>query len=161
MPIYMKYGDIKGDVTAEGHKGSDGWVEVNSFQYGIGRGISSPTGGSADREATAPSVSEIVVTKPTDISSTSWMEQALWGEGVAVTVDFCKTDKDKLEVYQSYSLENAMVSGFSVSSGGDRPQESISINFTKIIYSYNSQGAAGATAASPKTGWDISTAKAV
>ena len=48
MPIYIKYGDIKGDVTAEGHKD---WIEVNSFQWGVGRGISSPTGGGADRES--------------------------------------------------------------------------------------------------------------
>ena len=53
MPIYIKYGDIKGDVTAEGHKGTDGWVEIGSFQFGIGRGISSPTGGSTDRESAA------------------------------------------------------------------------------------------------------------
>ena len=110
MPIYIKYGDIKGDVTAEGHKGSDGWVEVNSFQFGIGRGIASPTGGSSDRESSAPSVSEIVVTKPMDKSSFSWMEKSLWGEGEDVQIDFCKTDKDKLEVYTTYKLKDAMVS---------------------------------------------------
>ena len=42
MPIYIKYGDIKGDVTATGHLGSEGWVEINSFQFGIGRGIAIP-----------------------------------------------------------------------------------------------------------------------
>jgi len=161
MPIYMKYGDIKGDVSAEGHKGTDGWVEVNSFQFGIGRGISSATGGSADREATAPSISEIVVTKPSDISSVSWFEQALWGEGVKVTIDFCKTDKGQLEIFQSYDLEDAMVSGYSVSSGGDRPTESISISFTKVIFNFFEMSKDGAKAASPKAGWDIGLAKAV
>jgi len=98
MPIYIKYGDIKGDVTAEGHKGADGWVEVGSFQFGVGRGIASPTGGGDDRESSAPSVSEIVVTKDMDVSSFSWLEASLWGEGVAVQIDFCKTDKSMLEV---------------------------------------------------------------
>lgn len=161
MPIYMKYGDIKGDVTAEGHKGADGWVEVNSFQFGIGRGISSPTGGSTDRESSAPSLSEIVVTKPMDKSSFSWMEESLWGEGQEVQIDFCKTDKDKLEVYTTYKLSDAMVSGYSVSSGGDRPSESISINFTKIIYEFNEMGSKNAAGDSPKTGWDIAAAKKV
>src|SRR5258706_6606126 len=41
-PIYMQYEGIKGDVTAKGH---EGWVELSSFQWGIGRGITSPTGG--------------------------------------------------------------------------------------------------------------------
>jgi type VI secretion system secreted protein Hcp len=161
MPIYIKYGDIKGDVTAEGHKGDDGWVEINSFQYGIGRGISSATGGAADRESSAPSISEVVVTKPTDVSSTSWMEEALYGEGKTAEIDFCKTDKGKLEVYQSYKLENCMVSGFSVQSGGDRPSESISLSFTKIIYSYNEMSPTGAKAKSPRTGWDIGKAQQV
>jgi len=156
----MKYGDIKGDVTAEGHMGSDGWVEVNSFQFGVGRGISSPTGGSADRESSSPSVSEIVTTKPMDKSSVAWLEAALWGEGVDVTIDFCKTDKGKLEVYAQYKLTNAMVSGYSVSSGGDRPQESLSLNFTKIEYSITEQTAKNEAGESPRTGYALAAAKA-
>jgi type VI secretion system secreted protein Hcp len=161
MPIYIKYGDIKGDVTAEGHKGSDGWVEINSFSWGVGRGISSPTGGSEDREASAPSISEITMTKPMDKSSYQWLEAALWGEGVTAVIDFVKTDKDKLEVYAKYTLENAMVSGYSVNSGGDRPSESLSINFTKFLYEYTAMGASNSGGDNPKTGYDIALAKKV
>jgi type VI secretion system secreted protein Hcp len=52
MPIYVKYGKtmIKGNVTEKGHKE---WVEVSSFQFGIGRGIGSPVGRAANREASA------------------------------------------------------------------------------------------------------------
>src|SRR5262249_52981798 len=83
MPIYMEYdgGSIAGDATAEGH---EKWIELNSLQWGVGRGISSPTGGSADRESSAPSVSEIVVTKPTDIASVKLLNEALQGEGKTV-----------------------------------------------------------------------------
>ncbi len=35
MPIYLKYDGIDGDVTAEGH---EKWIELNSFQWGVGRG---------------------------------------------------------------------------------------------------------------------------
>jgi type VI secretion system secreted protein Hcp len=131
MPIYMNYNDIKGDVTADGHVG---WVELNSFQWGVGRGISSPTGASADRESSAPSVSEIVVTKATDVSSTKFLNESYQGEGQKVVIDFCKTDKGVLEVYMEYTLEDCMISGYSLSSGGDRPSESLSLNFTKIEF---------------------------
>lgn len=161
MPIYIKYGDIKGDSTAEGHKGSDGWVEINSFQFGIGRGIASPVGGSDDREASAPSVSEIVTSKPMDVSSVAWLEASLWGEGVDVTIDFCKTDKDKLEVYAQYKLYQCMVSGYSVSSGGDRPSESISLNFTKFEYVFTAMKDSNAAGDNPRTGYDIGKAKKV
>lgn len=159
MPIYIKYGDIKGDVTAEGHAGTDGWVEVNSFQFGVGRGISSPTGGSKDREASAPSISEIVVTKPMDNSSYRWLEEALYGEGVDVTLDFCKTDKDMLQVYAQYILNKCMVSGYSVSSGGDRPSESVSLNFTKFEYVFTEMSEGNEGADNPRTGYDIGKAK--
>jgi type VI secretion system secreted protein Hcp len=129
MPIYVQYDVIKGDVSESSHSQ---WVEVNSFQWGVGRGISSPVGGSADRESSAPSVSEIVVTKPTDISTVKLLDEALEGDGKDVTIDFCKTDKGKLSVYLSFVINNTMISGYSLSSGGDRPQESLSFNFTKI-----------------------------
>ena len=156
MPIYMKYASIEGDVTAEGH---DKWVEVNSFQWGVGRGISSPTGASADRESSAPSVSEIVVTKATDVASTKLLNEAYQGEGVDVTIDFCKTDKGKLEVYMTYQLTNTMISGYSLSSGGDRPSESLSLNFTKIEYKNINMGAAGATGSPDSVTYDLATAK--
>jgi len=161
MPIYIKYGDIKGDVTAEGHKGAEGWVEVNSFQFGVGRGISSPTGGSDDREATAPSVSEVTISKPMDKSSVSWLEEALWGEGKEVTIDFVKTDKDKLETYAQYILSDTMVSGYSVSSGGDRPSETLSLSFAKFVFAYTAMGSKNEAGESPKTGYDIGKAAKV
>ena len=156
MPIYVQYGTLKGDVTAEGHVG---WIEVNSFQWGVGRGISSPTGGSSDREASAPSVSEVVVTKPTDIATVSILGESLEGEGQDVTVDFCKTDKGALNVYLSFTMNNTMVSGFSMSTGGDRPQESISLNFTKIQLRDVSLGAKNEDGAPATIGYDVGAGK--
>jgi len=158
MPIYMKYGSLQGDVTATGH---EKWIEVNSFQWGVGRGISSPTGGSADREASAPSVSEIVVTKPTDAASTKLFDESLEGEGQDVQIDFCKTDKGQLEVYLTYTLSNTMISGYSMSSGGDRPTESLSLNFTKVEYKNTGMGSAGETGSPDAVTYDVAAAKVV
>jgi type VI secretion system secreted protein Hcp len=131
MPIYMNYDSlsVKGDATATGW---EGWIELNSFQFGVGRGISSPTGGSADRESSAPSVSEITVTKDQDSSTGPLVTASLQGEGVTVIIDFVKTSSGQLAKYMEYTLTNTMISGWSTSSGGDRPSESISLNFTKI-----------------------------
>jgi type VI secretion system secreted protein Hcp len=129
MPIYMKYASIDGDVTESSHSQ---WIEVNSFQWGVGRGISSPTGGSSDREASAPSVTEAVVTKPTDAATIKLIDEALEGEGQDCTIDFCKTDNGQLSVYLSYMLNNTMISGYTKNSSGDRPMENLSLNFTKI-----------------------------
>jgi type VI secretion system secreted protein Hcp len=131
MPIYMNYDGVTGDVTAKGH---ENWIELSSFQWGIGRGITSPVGGSKDREASAPSVSEIVVTKISDNSTTDMLKQSLTGDGKTVKIDFCKTDKDQFTPYYQIELDNTLISGLSFSSGGDRPMESISLNFTKVTF---------------------------
>ena len=158
MPIYIKYEGIVGDVTEEGHAK---WIEVNSFQWGVGRGISSPVGGSLDRESSAPSVSEITVTKPQDTATIKLIDAAFQGEGKTVNIDFCKTDKGKLEVYLTYTLTNTMISGYSISSGGDRPSESLSLNFTKVEVKMNQNDATGAGADSSNVTYDMSKAKVV
>ena len=155
MPIYVNYNNLPGDVTATGH---EKWIEVNSFQWGVGRGISSPTGGSADRESSAPSVSEIVVTKPTDIATVKLLDEALEGDGKDVTIDFCKTDKGNLSVYLSFVLNNTMISGYSMSSGGDRPQESLSFNFTKVMMTDVGLGAKNDEGQPATVGYDLALA---
>jgi len=160
MPIYLEYdgGAVKGDVTEEKHAG---WIELNSFQWGVGRGISSPTGGAADRESSAPSVSEIVVTKATDMATIKLVNEALQGEGKDVKIDFCKTDKGNLEAYLQYTLTNTMISGYSLSSGGDRPQESLSLNFTKVECKNIGMKAANDTGDPETITYDLALAKVV
>ena len=136
MAIYLKFGDLKGESLAEGHKGTDGWMEINSCQMGAGRGISTPVGGSSKREASAPSISEIVVTRLLDSVSTRLFSECVGGVGVDATIEFVTTNSDKLETYLTVKLTNTMISGYSFSSGGDRPSESISLNFTKIDITY-------------------------
>jgi type VI secretion system secreted protein Hcp len=157
MPIYVNYDGITGDVTATGH---EQWVEVSSFQWGVGRGISTPTGSGGDRESSAPSVSEVVVTKPYDTSSIGFFQELLTpGDAKKAVIDFCKTDKDKLTVYMSVELDNVMISGYSVSSGGDRPNESLSFNFTKVIVTEMGSSETGQVGQPTKAGYDLAAAK--
>lgn len=46
------------------HRRGCHWIEISSFQYGVGRGISAPTHGASDREGSTPSIGEITVHKP-------------------------------------------------------------------------------------------------
>ncbi len=135
MAIFIKYGSLDGEVTATKY---EKWMEVNSLQWGVGRGISSGVGGGSKREATAPSVSEIVVTKTLDAISPFMLKEALGGKASKVEIHMTQTDNGGQHVpYQTYVLENTLISGYSLSSGGDRPSESISMNFTKFTSAYS------------------------
>ena len=152
MPIYMKYGAIKGGVTASGH---EGWIELNSFQWGLGRSISSASG---SRQGSVPSISEIVVTKLTDIATVALLREAFAGEGQDVSIDFCRTDEGTVTVYLSYTLTNTMISGNAITSGGDLPVETISLNFTKIQCRDLLPGAQNPDGSPASVGYDLTTA---
>jgi type VI secretion system secreted protein Hcp len=160
MPIYMSYEGIKGAVTAEGHKE---WIELESCQVGVHRNVTNATGRGTNREAGAPSVSEIVLTKTQDCASADLFKAAVIGDGKKVKIDFVKTDKDKFETYLTIELENVMVSSFSTSGHGgeghSRPMESLSLNFTKIVYTNNQTDAKNKNAAKQMAGWDAAAGK--
>src|SRR5262245_15006247 len=160
MPIYMKYDGIEGSVTAAGH---EKWIELSSCSLGINRHINSPSGRGVNREAAAPHVGEIVVTKHQDCSSSNLFRASLWGEGKKVKIDFCKTDKDKLEAYLQVELENTLVSSYSVAGhGGDgheRPMESLSLNFTKITFNSIHMDAKNASGKPDRAMWDLAVNK--
>jgi type VI secretion system secreted protein Hcp len=160
MPIYMKYDGVDGAVTAAGH---EKWIELESCQLGVHRNVTSATGRGANREASVPAVSEIVVTKYQDCASSGLFRNSLWGEGKKVKIDFCKTDKDKFEAFLQLELENTLVSSFSSSGhGGDsnaRPMESLSLNFTKITFNSIAMDASNKTSKPDRIMWDLATGK--
>ncbi len=133
MAIYVKYGDIKGNATHEEHKD---WLDITSMQWGAGRAISTPVGSAFNREASEPSISEITLTKLMDVSSVSLFQEACTGhDGKDCTIHLVSTGKPG-RTYAEYKLTNTLVSGYSCSTGGDRPTESISLNFTKIEFKH-------------------------
>ena len=138
MAIYLKYGSIKGDVTTDGLKD---WIELHSFQWGVGRGISSAARGSKTREGSEPSISEVVVTKMLDTASPNLFIDAVAGEmNTEATIKLTSTIKNKVDTYLQYVLSNTGLSGYSISSGGDRPTESLSLNFTKVVWTFTPRG---------------------
>ncbi|HLA95447.1 MAG TPA: type VI secretion system tube protein Hcp [Pyrinomonadaceae bacterium] len=137
MPIYMKYEGIEGPVTGK----YKGWIELGSSQLGN------------HRSGTA-SVSEVVVTKSQDSSSSRLFEESLRGTGKKVSIDFVKGNEAP---YMGLELEDTVISSYSISgsSGSDKPTESLSLNYAKITYSSKPK-ASSKEAKDPS--WDWATA---
>lgn len=131
MAIYMKFGATKGDVSTTEYKD---WIMVHSFQFGVGRGIHSAAGSGANRQGSEASVSEVTISKSLDPSSLGLFSNALVGK-LDTKVEFAFTiANEKNDKYLAITLTDTGVSGYSISSGGDRPSESVSLNFAKIEY---------------------------
>jgi type VI secretion system secreted protein Hcp len=152
----MKYGNIKGSVTTEGFKD---WIELNSFQWGVGRSIGTAARGALSREHSEPNLSEVTVTKLTDVASPKLFLDAVAGKlDNKVTIKFTTTTKGKVETFLTYELENTGLSHYSLSSGGDMPMESLSLNFTKITKTFT--GMQPGITGSPETvGYDLTQMK--
>jgi type VI secretion system secreted protein Hcp len=145
MAIYMKFGDIKGQVTTDGFKD---WIELNSIQLGVSRSVYSGAGGAA-REGSHPQISDITVSKVMDIASPSLYQDAVAGAFDAkVNIKLTTTTKNKVDTYLEYELTDCGVASFSMSTGGDLPSESYSLSFTKIMVTPSPLDAQG----SPKKG---------
>ena len=147
MAIYMKFGSVNGDVVTDGYAK---WIELGSLQFGAGRAISSPMGSAARREASAPSLSEVTVTKEFDMTSNPMFEASTQGTKgtkaeIAVTRSGTGTNSGKQVELLRLTLEESLISGYSMSSGGDRPSESISLNYTKIQMKYTPMKEDGTT----------------
>lgn len=133
MAIYLKIGDIKGNVSAEGHAD---WIECSSMQFGVGRAIPMAVGTQTNREASHPSLSEVTVTKIMDDASPYLFQESVVGESKEIQIHVTKTGANQLDSIVEYTLTSALVSSYSVSSGGDVPSETLSLAYTKIEMKY-------------------------
>ena len=129
---------------------------MDSFQLGVGRAITS-TGSGGDRDTSNPSFSEATFSRGTDKASPDLFMQAVSGKSLgAATIHFLQVggaDKPD-QVYLEFLLGDAIVSSYSISSGGDRPSESFSLNFVKISKKYIAFTGAKTTATIEKK-WDL------
>lgn len=145
---------IKGDSTVASHAD---WITIDSLQFGVGRAITS-SGGGTDRETSNPSFSEVTLSKSMDKASVDLMMQAICGKSLGeATIHFIQTGgaDAKGQEYLEIKLQEAIVSSYSTSSGGERPSESISLNFTGFQMKYNTFEKGGSVKAGELKGWDL------
>jgi type VI secretion system secreted protein Hcp len=159
MAIYLKLAAINGSSTAQSH---EQWITCDSIQWGGGRAIGTPTGSAKNREASMVSISEVVVTKPQDNSSPELLKRSYVGtDGEDATVHLTTTSNQGVNTIMELKLTNTLISGFSCSTGGDRPHESVSLNFTKIESTFYNQAVEGTEADTPfAVTYDLATAVA-
>lgn len=137
--IFMKFEgpkagaeEIKGEATAKEFKDH---IEIQSVQFGVGNSatFSSRAGTGSGIEAGKASFSEITITKASDLTSPLLMKNvAIGGYYDTVRIEFATPNAQNLEVYQKIEIKNVIVTGFSQSSGGDRPTESLSLAYGGI-----------------------------
>ena len=158
MATYMQIDGIPGDVTAKGH---ENWISISEIHFGTRRNLSTDPGRIADREGTRPNISEITINKKVDQSSPLLFSESCVGKAKpTVKLDVCQTGS-ALSPYLQYTLNNAIVSGYQVSTGGEYPMESVCITFDKIEMKYTPYDEQNQPKSPIPAGYDLKTAAAV
>lgn len=161
MALYMKFEGVTGDVTEKGHKD---WLLIESISLGFNRYLTSAVGAGQNREGSTPDFQDIHITRMTDKATPELMKIALQGgKGKEVTFDFTTSDQDPF-VYYQVKLSDVLIGSYQQSGSGggagNRPVDSISLNFRKFEAKYIQKKIDGSAGESKLAGYDLSTAKA-
>jgi type VI protein secretion system component Hcp len=126
-------GAINGGATEESHKG---WIEIKGFGFDARRDVSREAGGPL--EAAPPQLAEFTVAKRLDRASLPLFTAATVGQDPYPRVKL-DLNLGGGQPISRLELENVFVTSQSMvarETDEDVPTESISLNFTKITYTY-------------------------
>ncbi len=149
--IFLELEGIEGGSIIEGYEGH---IQLPAVQFGISAAVA---GGGGTNRASRPTFSDISAMKILDKSSPKLMEAIATGQVLPTAViRFTRAggQGERFE-YLVIKLENVQITSYQLSSGGDIPTESLSLNFDKIEVSYKEQQADGSEGGSVEFSWDV------
>ena len=124
--ILLQIEGVSGESKEEGHSG---WIALTSFSWGASipsrgeSGMGAGSGHSADR---------LTVTKYVDSTSPTLMNASEHGHHYTEVLLAVRKAGRGSTPYLNYVLHDVMVVSVHMSSGGDRPTESVTFAFTKM-----------------------------
>ena len=134
----------------------DKQIELLSFSHGVAMQI---TGDISNTERTSgkPNHQDFTVTKYLDQASPKINEGCCKGDNFSeVLITVARNDKGAVLPLITYKMKNVVVSSVSVGGGGgDKPVETVTLNYNHITWDFHHQKAEGAEAGHVATMWDL------
>ncbi len=130
--VFVKFDGIDGEVTAHQH---EKWTDFSSIQFGVAKEGNMNTG--STRQRSAAQMTEVNLTKVFDQSSVKLLEATTLGKVFKkVEIHLMKSGGKGMIPFLTITLENASLTNYSISSAGQRPEESVSVQFEKIKFEH-------------------------
>ena len=145
--------DVKGEAT---QKGFEGKMELLSFSHGVAMQI---TGDISNTERTSgkPSHQDLTVTKYLDAASPVLNQACCEGkEFPQVVLSIGRNDDGGVSELMRYTLRGVIISSISIGGGGgDKPVETLTLNYNKIEWNYTPQRPEQGREKSVEGKWDL------
>jgi type VI secretion system secreted protein Hcp len=157
--LIMDCGDkIKGESTIDGYTEK---IELLSFSHGVAQQI---TGDPSNQKRTSgkPNHQDFTVTKYIDISTCSLIDYCNQATVLpTVSVFVLQNEQGKNNPIITYKLTNVVISSVSVGGGGGgKPQETVTLNYGTITWTYKPQKAEGDVNGQTSAQWSLESNKA-
>ncbi|QGZ42656.1 type VI secretion system secreted protein Hcp [Pseudoduganella flava] len=150
-------GDIKGNCTITGFADK---IIVHSFSHSAYLPMGSDAG-NTERTLGRPVLSEMSFSKTSDLSTTALFKACTQGTKIgSATLNIGRVENGTYMNFMTYVMDNAMVSQMSCSGGGGIPNDSFSINFTKIKADFSQQKTDSTEKGKGTWNWNLETMKA-
>jgi len=148
---------INGESLLDGYKDK---IEILSFSHGIAMQI---TGDVSNTERTSgkPNHQDFTFTKYMDASTPHLNDACNKATGLG-TVKFyiLRNDGTDMLILMEYEMSNSIISSVSIGGGGgDKPVETLTINYSALKQTYHSQKEEVGKKGKIETSWDLATNK--
>jgi type VI protein secretion system component Hcp len=131
--IHLRYQGITTGALNSQHSND---IPITSFSFGVHRPATTSSAGA--RTLGKARQTEVTVTHTLDEFSLPLLNASIKGSPVAASLYF--TDLSGIEGadldYLEFNLGATVITDYSTSSGGDRPNESLALNFTSMTVKY-------------------------
>ncbi len=156
VDMFLKIDTVKGESQDDKHKDE---IDIMSFSFGVSQqGVAHTGGGSGAGKA---AWDDMVIVKRADKSSPSLMLRCANGQHFKDATLTVRKAGGKQEEYYTVKMYEVLISSFNNQGSGDDaiPVEHVSLNYSKIEFTYKVQNKDGSTGSPITTKWDIKTNK--
>lgn len=131
MAIFLKLGDIEGDVPSDEDSKHGGWIKCDSFANGTSRYIYMDVG-AHQRDTNNPEFHEIGLKMRMNKGSPKVFMASVVGKPMKAQIHITRTGPAGLENYLEVTLTDAYVTHYSMDCDDDTPIETISLNYLEL-----------------------------
>jgi type VI secretion system secreted protein Hcp len=165
MAVVDYFLKIEGIPQAESpdaeYKGSEGWMQIESWSFGATQGGTMSYGGGGG--AGKVSMQDFHFVMKSNKASPKLMLACANGEHFKTATVVARKAGKTPQTFLKYIFGDCLVSSFQTGGSGSSdviPLDQISLNFATIDQEYKEQKADGSLAAPLKVGWDLKQSKA-
>ena len=134
---FIKFDGIDGEAVDKDHQG---WSDLTSMQWGVGRAITPASGLPTGKRQHKP----VSIVKPLDKATPLLMRDCSSGKAVSeVEIHLTRTGRDGArETYLIIKMQDVIISSYDVASGNDdsgepiRPLEQLELTYSSITWTY-------------------------